>query len=248
MVKLYDDERVDQLFAEDIKVIQSSSVFSYSIDSILLANFPRLPQKENQLIVDLCAGNGAVGLFASKKTKTPIVQIEIQERLADMARRSVELNNLEHQITVHTLDLKESLRVITHDSADMILVNPPYFKHEKESKKNPNPYFAIARHEISATLEDIVKMSSVLLKTNGRLAMVHRPDRLLEIFDVLRKYKIAPKRVQFIYPKKTGQSNTVLIEGIKNGSTEGLRILPPLVVHDENGEYTKEAMKIYYGN
>jgi tRNA1(Val) A37 N6-methylase TrmN6 len=227
-------------------VIQSSEVFSYSADSVLLANFPRIPKKG--LIVDLCAGNGAVGLFASKKTKeAKIVQIEIQARLADMGKRSILLNYKEDQMTMYHMDLKDTPDVLTHDSVDLLLVNPPYFKHSEESRKNESQYYAIARHEITANLEDIVKMSRFLLKTNGRLAMVHRPERFLEILDVFRKYNIAPKRIQFVYPKNGKESNTVLIEGIKNGSQDGLRILPPFIMHDDNGDYTDQARKMYYG-
>jgi tRNA1(Val) A37 N6-methylase TrmN6 len=246
LVELYDDERVDQLFAEDIKVIQSAKVFSYSVDSVLLANFPNIPKRGE--IVDLCAGNGAVGLFVSRKTKAPITQIELQERLADMGRRSIELNNLEEQMKMLTMDLKDIPSQMNHDYVDLLLVNPPYFKKEASGKKiNPNPHLAIARHEIHANLDDVVSASAYLLKTNGRLAMVHRPDRLLDILDTFKKYKIAPKRIQFVYPKVGKESNTILIEGIKNGSTDGLRILEPLIIHDENGEYTKEVWEKYYG-
>ncbi|MDR0922571.1 MAG: tRNA1(Val) (adenine(37)-N6)-methyltransferase [Lactobacillales bacterium] len=245
MVELYSDERVDQLFANDIQVIQSPTVFSYSVDSVLLANFPSIPKHGK--IVDLCAGNGAVGLFVSRYTKAPITQVELQPRLADMGRRSIALNHLEEQMTMRTMDLKDIPSSMTHDSVDLLLVNPPYFKQEAASKKNPNPYLAIARHEITANLEDVVRVSAFLLKTNGRIAMVHRPDRLLDILDTFKKYKIAPKRIQFVYPKAGKEANTILIEGIKNGSTDGLRILPPLIIHDESGEYTPEVWEKYYG-
>jgi len=246
MVQLLDGERIDQLYKDDVKIIQNSKVFSYSVDSVLLANFPNLP-KNKGLIVDMCAGNGAVGLFASKFTKAQIVQIELQELLADMAKRSIELNGLEEQMTMHNLDLKDAKKVLKHDSVDVLLVNPPYFKTMKSSKKNPNPYLAIARHEITANLDDVVKISAFLLKTNGKLAMVHRPDRLMDILETFKKYKIAPKRIRFVYPKLKKEANTVLIEGIKNGSQDGLKILAPLYVHEEDGSYSSEVKEIYYG-
>lgn len=130
---LHEHERIDQLYAKDIKIIQSSQVFSFSIDAVLLANFARVP-KTGQ-VVDLCAGNGAVGLFLSKQTKAKIDAIELQPRLADMARRSISLNHLEQQMTVHTIDLKESLSVVRHNSCDLVVCNPPYFKGLPTNKK-----------------------------------------------------------------------------------------------------------------
>ncbi|MDR2834201.1 MAG: tRNA1(Val) (adenine(37)-N6)-methyltransferase [Streptococcaceae bacterium] len=245
MINLLKGERIDQFYNEDVKIIQNPKVFSYSVDSVLLAHFPNLPKKG--LIVDMCAGNGAVGLFASKYTKAPIVQIEIQELLADMGRRSIELNGLQEQMIMYNLDLKEANTVLKHDSVDLLMVNPPYFKMQEKSQKNPNPHLAIARHEIMATLDDVVKMSSFLLKTNGRLAMVHRPDRLMDILETFKQYKIAPKKIRFVYPKMEKEANMVLIEGIYQGSMDGLKILPPLYVHKEDGSYTKELEKIYYG-
>jgi tRNA1(Val) A37 N6-methylase TrmN6 len=245
-VKLLKNERIDQLFSEDIKVIQSKEVFSYSIDSILLAKFPKLPKK-NGKILDLCAGNGAVGLFASRYTPLPIIQVEIQSRLADMGKRSILLNKLEDQIIMLNEDLLHIENIIEKNSFTHILCNPPYFKYSEESRKNPNLHLAMARHEITATLDDIVRISSKFLKTKGYLAMVHRPERFLEILDILRNYQIAPKRIQFIHPKAGKESNTLLIEGIKNGSEEGLKILPPLIVHNKTGGYSKEIQEAYYG-
>lgn len=237
-------ERIDQLYSDDIQIIQSADVFSFSLDAVLLANFPKLPKKGP--IIDLCAGNGAVGLFASRHTNAPIIQVELQERLADMGRRSIELNNVSDQITMLNIDLKDSLTEIKADSAELIMCNPPYFKELPTSAKNPNPYLAAARHEIHATLDDVIAISAKLLKTNGRLAMVHRPDRFLEILKVMEHYHIAPKRIQFVYPKKEKDANILLIEGIKQGKLEGLKILPPLFVH-EGTEYTAEIKELLYG-
>ncbi|MGM9904098.1 methyltransferase [Enterococcus sp. 10A9_DIV0425] len=242
---LHENERIDQLYAEDIQIIQSSQVFSFSLDAVLLANFARLPK--NGQIVDLCAGNGAVGLFLSKRTNAQIDAIELQPRLADMARRSVALNHLEQQITVHTLDLKDSLSVVRHDSCDVVVCNPPYFKGLPTNKKNPNEYLAIARHEIHTTLEEVIATAGRLLKTTGRLALVHRPDRFLEIINIMQACKIAPKRVQFIYPKAGKEANILLVEGIKQGKLDGFKIAPPLFTYDEEGNYTAEIREILYG-
>lgn len=242
---LKEGERIDQLFSTDVKIIQNREVFSYSIDSVLLSRFPEIPSRG--LIVDLCSGNGAVGLFASTRTKAPIIEVEIQERLADMAERSIHLNHLEDQVQMIHDDLKNLLNHVPRTGVDLILCNPPYFKVSETSKKNVSEYYLLARHEITTNLEEICDIARHALKSNGRLAMVHRPDRFLDIIDTMRQYNLAPKRIQFVYPKMGKDANMLLIEAIKDGSTDGLKILPPLFVHKENGEYTDDIFEIYYG-
>lgn len=243
---LLDNERIDQLFSTDIKIIQNREVFSYSIDSVLLSRFPKYPQK-NALIVDLCSGNGAVALFASSQTKSQIVAVELQERLADMAQRSVMLNQLGQQVQVIHDDLKNLLDHVPRSQVDLIVCNPPYFKNQETSKKNLSEHYLLARHEITTNLDEICQISQQALKSNGRLALVHRPDRFLDIIDTLKKYKLAPKRVQFVYPKLGKEANMLLIEAIKDGSLDGFKILPPLIVHQDNGDYTDDIFEIYYG-
>lgn len=242
---LKEGERIDQLFSTDVKIIQNREVFSYSIDSVLLSRFPEIPSRG--LIVDLCSGNGAVGLFASTRTKAPIIEVEIQERLADMAERSIHLNHLEDQVQMIHDDLKNLLNHVPRTGVDLILCNPPYFKVSETSKKNVSEYYLLARHEITTNLEEICDIARHALKSNGRLAMVHRPDRFLDIIGTMRQYNLAPKRIQFVYPKMGKDANMLLIEAIKDGSTDGLKILPPLFVHKENGEYTDDIFEIYYG-
>ncbi|MFC3927841.1 tRNA1(Val) (adenine(37)-N6)-methyltransferase [Streptococcus caprae] len=242
---LKDGERIDQLFSTDVQIIQNRDVFSYSIDSVLLSRFPKLPSRG--LIVDLCSGNGAVGLFASTQTQAKIVEVELQERLADMAERSIQLNQLSDQVSMVNDDLKNLLCHVPRSGVDLILCNPPYFKADETSKKNLNEHYLLARHEITTNLEEICQVSQHALKSNGRLALVHRPDRFLDILDTLRQYKLAPKRIQFVYPKANKEANMLLIEAIKDGSTDGLKILPPLIVHQDSGDYTDEIFEIYFG-
>ena len=242
---LKEGERIDQLFSTDVKIIQNREVFSYSIDSVLLSRFPEIPSRG--LIVDICSGNVAVGLFASTRTKAPIIEVEIQECLTDMAERSIHLNHLEDQVQMIHDDLKNLLNHVPRTGVDLILCNPPYFKVSETSKKNVSEYYLLARHEITTNLEEICDIARHALKSNGRLAMVHRPDRFLDIIDTMRQYNLAPKRIQFVYPKMGKDSNMLLIEAIKDGSTDGLKILPPLFVHKENGEYTDDIFEIYYG-
>lgn len=242
---LKEGERIDQLFSTDVKIIQNKDVFSYSIDSVLLSRFPRIPTKG--LIVDLCSGNGAVGLFASTRTKAPIIEVELQKRLADMAKRSIELNQLHNQVTMVNDDLKNLLNHVPRSGVDLILCNPPYFKATETSKKNLSEHYLLARHEITTNLEEICQVARHSLKSNGRLAMVHRPDRFLDIIDTMRTYNLAPKRIQFIYPKMGKDANMLLIEAIKDGSTDGMKILSPLFVHKDSGDYTDEIFEIYFG-
>lgn len=239
-------ERIDQLFSQDIQVIQSPEVFSFSLDAVLLADFPIIPKRGR--IVDLCAGNGAVGLFVSQKTQANILQIELQERLADMGQRSIQLNHLEQQVTMVQSDVKDWKKYIDSDSVDLVLCNPPYFKEQPSSKKNPNPHLAIARHELHTNLREIIDISSHMLKVNGHFAMVHRPERFLEILDELRSHRIAPKRIRFVYPKADREANILLIDGIKDGKEDGLKFLPPLITYDEKNEYLPEVRKLLYGN
>ena len=239
-------ERINQLFSTDIKIIQNREVFSYSVDSILLSRFPRIPK--TGLVVDFCAGNGAVGLFASSRTKAKILSVEIQERLSDMAERSVRLNGLEEQIQVICDDLKNMPSYIQGSKVDLILCNPPYFKVDPNSNLNESEHYLLARHEITTNLKEICRSAQSILKSNGRLAIVHRPDRLLDILATLQQYNLAPKRLQFVYPKREKEANMLLIEAIKDGSTSGFKVLPPLIVHNSDGTYTPEIQEIYYGS
>lgn len=245
MKMLKDDERLDYLLGEPLRIIQSPSVFSFSLDAVLLAKFVYVPIQKGNL-VDLCAGNGVIPLLLSRRTKGHIHGVEIQERLHDMAERSVQYNNLSEQITMHHEDLNKILPVLGHDKYDVVTCNPPYFLTPAKEIQNDNEHFAIARHEIMCTLEDVVRVSSQLLKQGGKAAFVHRPGRLLDILTLMRKYRIEPKRLQFVYPKAGREANTILVEGIKGGSPD-LKLLPPLVVYQDNNEYTDELKKMIDG-
>lgn len=247
-ITLKGDERVDQIMQYGLDIIQSPSVFSFSLDAILLGEFAKVPRHERAKIVDLCSGNGAVALMISRQTKSKVTAVEIQERLVDMAERSIQLNNLSDQIEVVHEDVNRLKGSIEKDSVDVITCNPPYFTVSEASKKNPNEHLAIARHELHLTLKELMSVTSGLLKTKGKAFFVHRPERFLEIMDAMREVDLAPKRIQFIYPKENKEANILLIEGIKRGKANGLQILPPLVVYDENGEYFPEVRRMIYGN
>jgi tRNA1(Val) A37 N6-methylase TrmN6 len=230
-IKLASDERIDQLSDTGVKIIQSRSVFSFSTDAVLLANFPKIPKQG--LIVDFCAGNGAVGFFASAKTNAQIVSFEIQHRLAEMAQRSVALNALEAQMSIVNDNLNQALSYLPPTSVDLIFCNPPYFKIEKKSTLNENKHYSLARHEVATNLDEIFEMAKKLLKSKGHLALVHRPDRFFEITDKMRKYHLIPKRIQFVYPKAGRSANLLLIDAIKDGNEGGEVFLPPLLLHNK---------------
>lgn len=246
-VKIYDNERVDALFANQVKIIQSDEVFAFSLDAVLLANFTNPAKKKQQKIVDLCAGNGAVGLFLTAKTSAKIYEVEIQKRLANMAQRSVILNDLDQQVEVINADLNNILTYLPKDSIDTITCNPPYFTNQPDSKKNPNHYLALARHELTVTLAQTIEQSANLLKMNGKVCFVHRPERLLEMVALMQKNRLAPKRIQLVYPKAGREANMVLVEAIKDGKPGGVRFLEPLVVYGPDGNYTPAIRKMIYG-
>ena len=246
MVKLYDDERLDYLMSDEhLQIIQSPTIFSYSLDAVLLANFTYVPINRGN-ILDLCTGNGAIPLLLSKRTKGKIIGLEIQKRLVNMAERSVRLNELENQIKIIEGDLKERQRDLQQSFYDVVTCNPPYFATPKSTEHNENEYLTIARHEVCCTLEDVVKACKLYVKPGGKVSLVHRPERLVDIMTLFRKYKIEPKRMQFVYPKLSREANMILIEGIRDGNT-GLKLLPPLIIYEEDDTYTEEARKIIYG-
>lgn len=247
MVTLYDDERIDRLMTgREMPIIQSPSVFSYSLDAVLLANFVYVPiQKGN--ILDLGTGNGVIPLLLSERTRAKLVGLEIQHRLADMARRSVALNELDEKISILTGDLRQPIDGLDQSHFDVVTCNPPYFKTPKETEYNKNKHFTIARHEITCTLEDVIKAAKRYVKPGGKFAIVHRPERLVDILTLFRQYKIEPKRLRFIYPKRHKAANMILVEGTRDGK-QGLNILPPLYIYHDDHSYTKEAEEIIYGS
>lgn len=241
---MHPDERIDQLQAAGVKIIQSKEVFAFSLDAVLLADFAVV--KKHSRVVDLAAGNGAVGLFVAPRTQNQVTMIELQARLADMAKRSVALNEFTN-VDVHQLDLKDTTKVVPKDSVDVVTCNPPYFKLDPGHVTNPNDHLALARHELTTTFKIVAQTASDLLKYQGKAFFVHRPDRLEELLQTLVEAKLAPKRIRFIHPKADREANMVLIEAVKAGKPDGIRILPPIVVYNAKGEYTPEVAHALYG-
>lgn len=241
---LKENEVLNDLLGYDgLKIIQRPDLFNFSLDSTLLAHFVTI-NKGVKRIIDLGTGNAPIPLFLSLRTNAEIIGVEIQEVSYDLAIRNVELNNLTHKITILHDDLRNIHQKLGHHAFDVITCNPPFFRVTEDAHLNKNDFLTIARHEVMATLEDVIKEASILLKHGGYFALVHRPDRLLDILELMRKYKIEPKRLRLVYPKPNRECNTILIEGRKSRQT-GLRILPPLYVYKENNEYTDEILEIF---
>lgn len=225
-----------------LKIYQDTESFNFSTDSMLLSDFASIPNRVKN-ICDLCTGNAPVPLYLSLRTKAKIVGVEVLKGSYDLAIKSVEENKLSDQIEIINDNLIDISAKIGKNKFDLVTCNPPFFK-VGDNRINPNDNKAVARHEILANLDDIVKEAARLLNSKGIFRMVHRPDRLIEILDTFRKYKIEPKRLQFVYPKPNSKCNTILIEGVKDGSSQ-LTILEPIYVYGEDGKWTEKVRKIY---
>lgn len=223
-------------------IYQNDEWFKFSLDSVLLANFVSLNMRAKK-IMDLATGNAPIPIFLSFRTKASIYGIEYQKCVYELGKESVLENGLEKQIHLICGDVRELNQTFSSDSFDVVTCNPPYFKIFEDSYLNENEVKAKARHEITLNLDDVLRISSYLLKNGGIFAMVHRTERFIEIIEKMREYRIEPKRIQFIYPKFGKKSDLFLIEGIKNGKT-GLSMLSPCVIHELDDSYTKEIQEI----
>ncbi|TYP67977.1 tRNA1(Val) (adenine(37)-N6)-methyltransferase [Paenibacillus methanolicus] len=242
-IALLPNERLDDLLSYGLHIIQSREVFSFSMDAVLLARFAGIPPKGN--VLDLCTGNGVIPLLLSTRTKAIIDAVEIQPRLADMARRSVAWNGLREQIRVYEGDLRTFFDRSQYGSYDAITINPPYLPPEN-GDQNENEHYAFARHELNGSLDEMVQVCAKLVRTGGKVSMVHRPSRLVEITETMRRHRLEPKRIRFVHPHEEAESNIVLIEAARDGKPE-VRLLPPLIVYNEERQYKEELMRIYYG-
>ncbi len=233
---------INDLLGYNLKIVQDTDYFNFSLDSVLLVHFLNL--KKNMKILDICSGNCPIPLMLSTKTNSKIVAVEIQKEIYNLAKESIELNDLQNQIELLNMDAKDLTDSFETDSFDLITCNPPYFINNDSSKKNDNSIKTIARHELMINLEDIMKLARKLLKNNGSLVMVHRPERLSEIISIMLKNNISPKRIQFIYPKDNKESNMLIIEGTKNGNNS-LKVLEPMIIHNEDGSYKDNIKDIF---
>ncbi|PYZ95450.1 SAM-dependent methyltransferase [Alteribacter lacisalsi] len=237
-------ERVDHLPGTDMPIIQRKDVFVFSTDAVLLATFASVPKKRGRMI-DLCAGNGAVPLMLTLRTNAFIEAVEIQEPLAELARRNVDNNSLNDRIKVIHQNINELDSEVAWGRYDVVTCNPPYFPVSQNKRDiSENDRINVARHEIACTFDDVARVASRLVKDRGRFALVHRPERLADILTALRKYQLEPKRMQFVHPKSGKEANMVLVESLKRGRP-GVTTLPPIVVYGDDGRYTGEFRELY---
>jgi tRNA1(Val) A37 N6-methylase TrmN6 len=214
------------------------------MDAVLLARFAAVPPRGR--VADLCTGNGVIPMLLTTRTQAAIDAVEIQPRLADMARRSVVHNKLDNQIRIIEADLRQYWKTAGNGVYDAVTVNPPYMPAQT-GDQNENEHFAIARHEVHCTLDNVVEACARLVRTGGKVSMVHRPNRLMDILESFRRWKLEPKRIRFVHPHAEAEANMLLIEAIRDGKPS-VKLLPPLIVYTKERQYTEELMLLYYGS
>ncbi|MEF2931523.1 MAG: tRNA1(Val) (adenine(37)-N6)-methyltransferase [Clostridia bacterium] len=242
---LKENERIDDLQYKELKIIQNTKGFCFGIDSVILSDFAKSIKKESK-VVDLGTGTGIIGLLLCKKTELKeIVGIEIQKEVAEMAKRSIELNKLEDKFKILNTDINKIFedKLLEKNKFDVVVMNPPY-KEKGTGKINEVDSKIISRHEVKATLSDFIKVASNLLKDKGEIYIVHKPERMPDIIQKMRENKIEPKEIKTVYSNKKTEASLILIKGIK-GANKFFKILEPLYIYEENGEYTKEIKEIY---
>lgn len=239
-----DIEVINNLLNRNLKIIQRPDFFNYSLDSLLISDFVSLTRGTKK-ITDLGTGNGVIPMFLSQRTKSTITAFEIQEISADLAKRNISLNSLEEQIKIINDDMKNWNKHLIIGSQDVVVTNPPFFKFNgNEELLNDLDQLTLARHEITIDLDSLIEVSSRLLKDKGYFAMVHRPDRLVDIIETMKKYNISPKKLQFCHSKIDKPAKILLIEGVKNGNTS-LNILPPMITHNDDGSYSQKVLDLF---
>jgi len=242
--KLLENERIDDLQINNLKIIQKKDGFCFGLDSVLIANYVKVSKNEST-VMDLGTGTGIISILLAGKNDSidKIYGIDIQEDMIEMAKRSVKMNNLDDKIEMINADICGISSNVFKKKFDIVVTNPPY-KKSNTGLTNLNEKKLISRHEVKCKLEDVIYESSKLLKDNGLFYMVHRPDRLEDIMVCMRENKVEPKEIQFVYPHINDDANLLLIKGVKCGRPY-LKILKPLIVYDDNSNYTEDILKMY---
>lgn len=241
-MNLKPNERIDDLNRCGYKIIQNTSKFCFGMDAVLLSSFAKA--NEGDKVIDLGTGTGIIPILMEAKTKADsFIGIEIQEESVDMAKRSVLMNGQEKKITILYGDIKTASKDLGAAMFDVVTTNPPYMNNA-HALVNSNEAKAIARHEIMCDLEDVVREGAKLLKVGGKMYMVHRPFRLIEIVSEMKKYKLEPKRIRFVHPYVDKEPNMVLIEAAKGGKPM-VKVEKPLIVYKDVNVYTDEIHNIY---
>ena len=241
-IELEPQERIDELQRNGYKIIQHTGKFCFGMDAVLLSGFAKV--KSGETMLDLGTGTGIIPILLEAKTEgSHFTGLEIQPESADMAWRSVQLNRLEDKISIVEGDIKKASDLFGRAVFDVVTANPPYMIGS-HGIANPDLPKAIARHEVLCSLEDVVREAAAVLKPGGRFYMVHRPFRLAEIFSVMTRYKLEPKRMRLVYPYIDKEPNMVLLEGIQGGKSR-IAVEKPLIVFKEPDVYTDEITEVY---
>jgi len=240
-MELQENERIDDLHIKDYKIIQNTQGFRFGMDAVLLTGFANVQSGENHL--DLGTGTGIIPiLLEAKYNGKSYMGLEIQEPFVDMAIRSVKLNKIEDKITIIHGDIKEADKLLPLSSFDVITCNPPYMNMGK-GMTNPSSVKAIARHEVMCDLEDVIRVTSRLVKVGGRFYMVHRPQRLIEIIEILRQYRMEPKRIRMVHSFVDKEATMVLIEAVRYANPL-IKVEPPLIIYKAVNQYSNEVLMI----
>lgn len=238
----HEDEVIDDLQRDGLRILQKQDGFKFGIDAVLLSHF--VEARPGAVIYDLGTGTGIIPMLLSSLVPAErIVGVEIQHEMAEMAGRTVRMNDLEDRIEILEVDVHDCAEVLGRATADVVVSNPPYFK-ANSALKNPHDGKAIARHEIRLTLETLVASAAALLKPGGHLFMIHRPHRLVDLIHALRTHQLEPKVIRFISPRRDKAPNLFLIRATRGGRPE-LRFLDPLSIYNDDGSYTREVLSIY---
>lgn len=249
-IKINENERIDELGINDLKIIQNKEYFCFGTDSVLLANFVK-SESSNNVILDLCSGSGVIPVIISAKKKyKKIFGVELQKEMYELFQKNILYNNLEEKI----VDINENIKNIKEikkevlentgsEKVDIIVCNPPY-KTLGTGFETKHDVKTIAKCEVMCNLEDVIKTSSKLLSKKGRLYLVHKPERLADLICIGRKYNLEAKEIRFVYPQVNKKASIVLVSYIKEGGNE-TKVLEPLIEYNEDMSYTKEIYNIY---
>lgn len=239
--------KYELLGVKKIPIYQDRDLYTFTIDSVLLASFANVKQNKEE-ILDLGTGVCPIPLYLTLKTKSHITGIEIQNVLYDLALKSVKMNMKEEQISLINDDMKNLNKYFAPHSFDHVLSNPPFFKTKEDSNVNPNSVKAIARHEVMITLDSLVKTAASNLKYLGKFSIVYRPERLGDLMEAMYRYQIVPKRIRFAYDTEESlEACHVLVEGVYKGRGSGLKVLKPLYIHPHESCHKDEILRIYNG-
>lgn len=241
---LRENERIDDLQINNLKIIQNTDGFCFGIDSVLLSEFAK-DIKNGSKVMDMGTGTGIIGFLLLAKTNIKsVVGVDVQPDIIEMVNRSINLNNLENKFSTINCNIKDILNNVERESFDVVVTNPPY-KKLNTGGQNENEKKLISRHEYLADIFDFIKAAKQVLKDKGTLYMVHRPERLSDIITGLRENKIEPKKIRFVYSREdSNEAKLVLIKAVKNGG-DFMKVDKPLYIYDSDGNYTEEILNIY---